>query len=128
MKPHLSKVRRDAFTLIELITVVTIIALLFSLVVGGFTFADRFSKRSKTEVTIKAVRSGLERYQEDFGGYPAPLNVDSTSEIAKKIYIVGGAACLYQAMSGDGFDQIEGAQVWGRPSRTATSTIMRQTT
>lgn len=115
MKSHMSKVRRDAFTLIELITVVTIIALLFSLVVGGFTFADRFSKRSKTEVTIKAVRSGLERYQEDFGGYPAPQTPDSTIEIAKKIYIVGGAACLYQALSGDGFDQILGATGQGTP-------------
>lgn len=106
----------NAFTLIELITVITIIALLFSLVVGGFTYADRYSKRSKTEVTIKAVRSGLENYKEEFGSYPLPQSEDVTIEIANKLYIVGGAACLYQALSGDGFDQISGAAGRGTSS------------
>ncbi len=106
MKSHLPKARRDAFTLIELITVVTIIALLFSLVVGGFTFADRFSKRSKTEVTKKAISSGLENYSNEFGGYPEPVSSGATTAIAKKVYIVGGATCLYQAMSGDGANMI----------------------
>ena len=116
MKSHLPKARRDAFTLIELITVVTIIALLFSLVVGGFTFADRFSKRSKTEVTKKAISSGLENYSNEFGGYPEPVSSGATTTIAKKDYIVGGAACLYQAMSGDGFNQIKDATGKGGPA------------
>ncbi len=110
MRANLQGRKREAFTLIELITVITIIALLFSLVVGGFTYADRYSKRSKTEITIKAVRSGLENYKEEFGSYPMPNSPDSIVEIANKAYIVGGAACLYQALSGDGFDQIQGAQ------------------
>lgn len=109
MNAKYKTLKRGAFTLIELITVITIIALLFSLVVGGFTYADRYSKRSKTEVTIKAVRSGLENYKEEFGSYPRPKSEDVTVEIANKLYIVGGAACLYQALSGDGFDQISGA-------------------
>lgn len=115
MKTTLHQSRRQAFTLIELITVVTIIALLFSLVVGGFTYADRFSKRSKTEVTIKAVRSALENYKEEFGGYPAALDPETPVEIAKKSYIAGSAACLYQALSGDGFNQIQGAKGMGAP-------------
>jgi prepilin-type N-terminal cleavage/methylation domain-containing protein len=115
MKFYRLKARRCGFTLIELITVVTIIVLLFSLVVGGFTFADRFSKRSKSEVTIKAVRSALENYKEDFGGYPEVALPDTSIEIAQKVYIVGGGACLYQAMSGDGIDQIKGATGGGVP-------------
>ncbi|MCX6855212.1 MAG: prepilin-type N-terminal cleavage/methylation domain-containing protein [Verrucomicrobia bacterium] len=104
-----STVRQSGFTLIELITVVTIIALLFSLVVGGFTYADRYSKRQKTQVTIKAVRSGLENYSQEFGGYPATARgaEANTVQIAKKSYLAVGAKCLYQAMSGDGFDSID---------------------
>ncbi len=109
MKIQQKNQTQNAFTLVELVTVITIIALLFSLVVGSFTYADRYSKRAKTEVTIKAVRSGLENYMTEFGSYPLPKSADSTIEIANKLYVVGGAACLYQALSGDGFDQIDGA-------------------
>ncbi len=100
------RAHRAAFTLIELITVVSVIIILFALVVGGYTFADRSSKRSRTEVVIRATRSALEGYKEKFGSYPAATNPDATVAIADKSYIVGGGACLYQAMSGDGFDQI----------------------
>lgn len=106
---HLRQVRRDAFTLIELITVVSVIIILFAMVVGGFSFADKSAKRSRTDVVIKAARSGLEVYKEKFGAYPQVANADTTVAVAKKTYVVGGAACLYQALSGDGFDQIKGA-------------------
>lgn len=108
MKISNHKTIQSGFTLIELITVVTIIALLFSLVVGGFSYADRYSKRQKTQVTIKAIRSGLENYNQEFGGYPiVSKKAEAISvQIAKKSYLAGGAKCLYQAMSGDGLDAI----------------------
>jgi prepilin-type N-terminal cleavage/methylation domain-containing protein len=98
--------RRAGFTLIELLVVVTIIALLFAMVVGGFSFADRFSKTSSTERTIKAIGIGLENYKRDFGEYPEPASPNDTTSIANKSYVVSGAAMLYQALSGDGHDQI----------------------
>ncbi len=116
MKLTSLKSGRAGFTLIELITVVTIIALLFSLVIGGFSFAERNSKRSTTEIRLKAIKSALDGYEKDFGEFPSPKNPETMVEIAKKSYIVGGAACLYQALSGDGFDQIEGANSASTPS------------
>lgn len=110
-----SRAHQDAFTLIELITVVSVIVILFALVVGGFTYADRASKRSRTEVVIRAARSALEAYKEKFGAYPGVANPDSAVNIADKSYIAGGGACLYQALTGDGMDQIEGATGEGTP-------------
>ncbi len=109
MKIQKRPLYRNAFTLVELITVISVIVILFGLVVGGYSYADRSSKRGRTEITIKAVRSGLESYKEKFGSYPAPANPDTSVAIADKSYIAGGGACLYQALTGDGFDQIDGA-------------------
>jgi prepilin-type N-terminal cleavage/methylation domain-containing protein len=115
MKIQKRTIRRNAFTLVELITVVSVIVILFGLVVGGYSYADRSSKRSRTEITIKAVRSGLEAYREKFGSYPEPINPDTSVAIADKSYIAGSGACLYQALTGDGFDQIKGASGEGSP-------------
>lgn len=97
---------RAAFTLIELLIVVTIVALLFALTVGGFSYAQRSAARSKTAATIKAVQSALERYNTEFGEYPEPRNKGDTISLRDKTYTVAGAAMLYQAMSGDGTDAI----------------------
>ncbi len=98
---------RAAFTLIELLIVVTIVALLFALTVGGFSYAQRSAARSKTAATLKAVQSALERYNTEFGEYPEPNNPGDTISIRDKTYGVAGAAMLYQAMSGDGYDAIK---------------------
>lgn len=107
---------RAGFTLVELITVVSVIVLLFALVAGAYTYADNSAKRNRTEVSIRVIRSALENYREKFGAYPKPANASEQVAIADKSYIAGGAACLYQALSGDGFNQIEGADGLGNPS------------
>ncbi|HCN79454.1 MAG TPA: hypothetical protein DIT13_20005 [Verrucomicrobiales bacterium] len=107
MKTPMLKHSRAGFTLIELLIVITIIALLFGLTIGGFTYAQRFANRSKTAATIKAVQSGLERYNTEFGEYPEPASPGDTISIQDKTYTVSGASMLYQAMSGDGYDAIK---------------------
>lgn len=116
MKIHALRRSRAGFTLVELITVVSVIVLLFALVAGAYTYADKSSKRNRTEVSIRVIRSALENYREKFGAYPTPANATEQVAIADKSYIAGGAACLYQALSGDGFNQIQGAEGLGNPS------------
>lgn len=116
MKLSSPKTRRAGFSLVELLTVITIIALLFGLVVGGFTYADRKAKRDATEVRLRALVSALEKYKTEFGDYPQPKNPSAMADIGNKSYTAGGAACLYQALSGDGTDQIDGATPAGEPA------------
>lgn len=96
----------QGFTLIELLVVITIMALMAALTMGAFTYAQKSAARGRTTATHVAIISGLERYRNDFGEYPEPANVGDTMEVNTRQYEIAGATMLYQALSGDGFDQI----------------------
>ncbi|MFN0076528.1 MAG: type II secretion system protein [Prosthecobacter sp.] len=98
-----------AFTLVEMLIVITIIALLASLTMGAYTYAMRSSKRRTTTGTFEAIKLALERYNTEFGEFPEPAGKEQMVEIIPgKSYDTSGAACLYQALTGDGYDQIKG--------------------
>jgi len=100
------------FTLMELLVVISIIALLAALVADSWNPGS--SKRQVTQSTKEMIESALERYNEHFGEYPEPVNGDETAEIMPgKVYRIGAAKCLYQALRGDGCDAIKGAQSAG---------------
>jgi prepilin-type N-terminal cleavage/methylation domain-containing protein len=108
---------RRGFTLVEMLIVITIIALLAGLTMGAYTYAIRSSKRRLTTGTFEAVKSALEQYNTEFGEYPESANSGQMTEILPgKNYDTGGAACLYQALSGDGYDQIKGVAGTGNES------------
>ena len=97
--------RTSAFTLIELLVVMAIIALLAALSRGGFTYAMQSSYRNRTVGTLSALGSTLEQYKEKFGEYPEPAN--PTTKGGSGNMRIGGAMMLYQAITGDGTDQIK---------------------
>jgi prepilin-type N-terminal cleavage/methylation domain-containing protein len=98
--------RPAGFTLIEVLVVITIIAALFALVLGAYSYAQNASKRSATRVRINTIASALENYRQDNGEYPEPANPGGTIDILKLTYEVSGAKMLYQALSGDGDTEI----------------------
>jgi len=106
MKTYMRKPVQAGFTVVELLVVITIIALLFALTIGAFTYAQRSAARSRTTVAMNAIKSGLERYSTEFGEYPTPQNAGDTIAVGNKTYEVGAAAMLYQVLSGDGYDNI----------------------
>jgi type II secretion system protein G len=62
--------RRRAFTLIELLIVVAIIAILAAIAVPNFLEAQTRSKVSRTLADIRSMRTALESYRVDNNAYP----------------------------------------------------------
>lgn len=115
MKARFLLRRALGFTLLQTVIVVAIIAVLASLVIHYIS--HRPTKRSLTESSITAFESSLERYFDKFGEYPEPVNPDETVEFMPgKVYRIGAAKCLYQALTGDGSDAIKGSGEDATPS------------
>lgn len=67
---------RNAFTLVELLAVVGIIALLIGILVPSVTNAQRQARKAKTMKLVKSISEALEVFHNDFKEYP-----DSTYRI-----------------------------------------------
>jgi prepilin-type N-terminal cleavage/methylation domain-containing protein len=106
----ISHPRSRAFTLVEMLIVVAIISMLAALTMGGYTYAMRSSKRRVTTGTFETIKLALDRYNSEFGEFPQPASNNQMVQFAPgtAVYDTSGAACLYQALSGDGYDQISG--------------------
>jgi len=91
----------------ELMVVIAIMALLATLTLMGFRFAQITAMRNRSTAFLKGISSGLENYHHEFGEYPRAKKASQTSEFGTKSYNVGGALMLYQALSGDGDSDID---------------------
>ncbi|MCB1276412.1 MAG: hypothetical protein KDL09_07515 [Prosthecobacter sp.] len=93
----------------EMLIVITLIAILAALTMGGYTYAMRSSKRRVTTGTFEAIKLALERYNTEFGEYPEANGTGTMAQFPPGLnFDTSGAACLYQALTGDGYDQIKG--------------------
>ena len=104
-----------AFTLIELMTVITIILILAGLVVSGAGFVNDRQANEKARVQIALISKALEEYTLDVGSYPSTgdsadgsgqsailfkaLYFDALSDTTKKLYL----AVLDPAVSKQGW-------------------------
>ncbi|MBX7211309.1 MAG: prepilin-type N-terminal cleavage/methylation domain-containing protein [Verrucomicrobiaceae bacterium] len=100
------KRRAAAFSLMEVLVVISIIALLASMTMGAFSYAQRSAMRNRTTAMHRGIISGLENYHSEYGEYPTPASDGVTEKFGTKTYETGGAMMLYQALSGDGTDKL----------------------
>jgi len=67
-----------AFTLIELMAVITIIVILAGIVIGGMGYVNEKQAREKAKVQIALLSKALEEYKLDNGTYPPTVDKPGT--------------------------------------------------
>ncbi len=67
------------FTLMELLVVITIIAILAALVLNTAGYVQRKAARARAESEVKAIEAALESYKADNGDYPTGTNTNTTA-------------------------------------------------
>ncbi|MCP5543728.1 MAG: type II secretion system protein GspG [Akkermansiaceae bacterium] len=92
--------RRNGFTLIELMAVITIIVILAGLVVGGMGFVNERQASEKAKVQIALLSKALEEYKLDNGAYPATSN--STTGTQSVTDANGKSSTLFDVLYLDG--------------------------
>ncbi|MBK8090618.1 MAG: hypothetical protein IPK32_01110 [Verrucomicrobiaceae bacterium] len=96
------------FTLVQTLVVLAILAVLAALFLPSGSIALKNGKRRTNESMLTAVESALELYHDEYGEFPEPSNSDETAEVMPgKVYRIGAARCLYQAMTGEAGDAIQ---------------------
>ena len=86
---------KAAFTLIELMAVITIVFLLAVMVVGAMAFVREKQAESKAKVQLALISKALEDYKMDMGQYPPTQDSADGS---------GQSEILYTALFREGYD------------------------
>lgn len=96
---------RAAFTLIELMAVITIIVILAGLVVGGMGFVNERQAKEKAKVQMALLSKAIEEYKLDMGAYPGSTNDYGGSTASGK---TGNySKTLYVALFYEGYDYLK---------------------
>jgi type II secretory pathway pseudopilin PulG len=90
-----------AFTLVELMTVVTIIIILAALVVNSMGFVSDRQAKEKAKIQMALISKSLEEYKLDTGNYPLTVNTTSGSNqsdvLFNALYFEGSASAAGSA-------------------------------
>ena len=82
----------DAFTLIELLAVITIIGILAGLTLGAAGAVRRHGATSTAKAEVAALQAACDRYYADYNSYPVNTNVSPSSSFAPTGYTTAGQA------------------------------------
>jgi general secretion pathway protein G len=94
---------RGAFTILELLVVITIIIVLAGLILATVGYVQKKGARSRAEAEIAAISAALESYRADNGIYPSTLNtnsLDARNSVNPSTY-ASASFDLYSALTGD---------------------------
>ena len=84
MKPSARK--KSAFTLVEIMVVVAIIAILVGMVLGTAGYATRKSDHSKAVADMEKIKNGLEEYRLQYGRYPDNTDTNDATALSTALW------------------------------------------
>src|SRR6059058_916874 len=91
-----------AFTIIELLVVITIIIILGSLILSTVGYVQKKGARSRAEAEIAAMSAALESYKADNGIYPTDQTATETVDPKTSPVPANASRFLYGELTGDG--------------------------
>jgi len=89
--------KKAAFTIVEILTVMSIIVILISLLVPSLTMVKRYARRVKQQAQFHSIEAAMELFHNEFDGYP---DSDENSERTPAEEAYCGAMKLCEAMLG----------------------------
>ncbi len=118
MKPIASQTRtRKAFTIIELLTVMSIIVILIGLMVPALNKVRRYATDVKQKAQFNSMNAAVELFNNEFGGYPSSTGLD----VMGQPYC--GAMKLCEALMGQDLLGFHSNSVFRSDGMDATGTI-----
>ena len=90
-----------AFTIIELLVVISIIITLAALILGTVGYVQKKGARSRAEAEIAALSAALESYKADTGAYPTDSNATEQVDPGASPVPNKASLYLYEELSGD---------------------------
>jgi prepilin-type N-terminal cleavage/methylation domain-containing protein len=115
MKRSQRQTNRGAFTLLELLTVIAIIAMLIGVMSVGVKMATRQAKNLKQKAELRAIDVGLELFSKEFEDYPDSKVLPSAAAAGA----VCGAQYLAEALVGRDSRGFESQTGWYPPNDLA---------
>ena len=115
MKTHRLPASR-AFTLIELLITITIIAILASLTAAGITNAIDQANRLKVRTVLMDLKNGIDQYQTDYGRWPIDSSVNAANGEDAAELLTDGTNSLVDTLMG--IPPASGGAVDLNPKRT----------
>ena len=82
----MERTRKKGFTIVELLTVMGVIAVLIGLMVPALGLVKDYSKRIQQKAQFHGIDMGLEMYKTEFGSYPRSDDNNVTGKEAVNHY------------------------------------------
>jgi len=115
--------RPGAFTLVELLATVAVIAVLAGLILGTLGYVNRKGAEGRAKAEVAALSAAIDSYKLDFGAYPAPS--DLFKELTAQQGAVNTGKVYFEPRGSMATDMTNGPFLdpWGTPYNYRTNNL-----